>query len=214
MWEIKTQDRTFTVNQKQWDEIQVAIKNQVRLVMMGDLSFNPAYIKSVTKVLKDQPKEAVMPDWLNVERTPENIAKLEEVKKEIRKMLKEQNYKWATGGKIQPDEEKQKQKEVALGVALMAWERLASSIKLITFPSPEDRRWKVSPEITTHRKDKEDHRVEYLVAKLSLPKSFEDYENRFFIEAGDIWCPMCKMHVRKTITIFNQIEGLALTYEL
>jgi len=214
MWEIKTQDRSFTVNQKQWEEIQNAIKNQVRLVIMGDLSFNPAYIKSVTKVLKDEPKESNLPEWINENPTIQDKEKYEEMKRKVRKMLKEQNDKWQSSGRILPDEQKIKEKETSLAVALMDWERLASTIKLMSFPMPEDRRWKVSQEITTHRKDKEDHRVEYLVCNLPLPQGYEDYKNRFFIEAGDIWCPMCKAHIKKTITVFNQIEGLALSREL
>jgi len=213
MWEIKTQDKTIVVNQRQWDEIQKGIQNQVKLIMLGDVSFNPAYIKSVSKVLKDEERKLNVPDWVNQEVTPQNKEKFEKIKAELKKKLKERNDQWASSKRIEIDEEKLKEREYSLAQALSAWERLSGNIHMFVFPSPQNRYWKISPEITTHRKDKEDHRVEYLVCPIELPKEYEEYKHRFFIEAGDIWCPLCKMHIKKTISIFNQIEGLCIVKE-
>ncbi len=213
MWEIKTQDKTIVVNQRQWEEIQKGIQNQVKLIMLGEVSFNPAYIKSVYKVLKDGERKLNLPEWVKEPITPLNIEKFEKLKAELKKKLKERNEEWSSPTKVKLDEEKLKEKEYSLAQSLSAWERLTGNIHIFVFPSPQNRYWKISQDITSHRKDKEDHKVEYLICPIELPKEYEEYKNRFFIEAGDIWCPLCKMHIKKTISIFNQIEGLCLVKE-
>jgi hypothetical protein len=213
MWEIKTQDKTIVVNSRQWEEIQRGIEKQVKLIMLGDVSFNPAYIKSVTKVLKEEERKLNLPEWVKEQRTPQDIEKFEKLKAELKKKLKERNDEWSSPTRVKLDEEKLKQKEISLGQALHSWESLTSNINFFKFPHPEDRNWKKSFDITTHRKDKEDHKVEYLICPIALPNEYRDYEHRFFIEAGDIWCPLCKAHIKKTISIYNQIEGLCLVKE-
>jgi len=211
LFEIKTQDKTFYVNEMQWAKIQESINNGTKLIILGDKSFNPAYIKSVEKVVKDKQKNNQSPYWINEEPRSFNQEKYEKLRIKIKELLKKQNEKILSTRKIVQDQEKIARLEQQNEENLYLWNLFVEEFKKYRFPEINNS-FRRSFDITNHKQDKDTHDVEYLVKDLEIPKAYEGFNNKYWVQAGVIWCPSCKMHVKKTINCFNQIEGICVIY--
>lgn len=211
LFEIKTQDKTFYVSETQWAKIQESINNGTKLIILGDKSFNPAYIKSVEKVLKNKQKNNQSPYWVNEEPKSFNQEKYEKLKVKIKEMLKKQNEKISSTRKIIQDKEKITRLEQQNEENLYLWKLFVEEIKNYKFPEINET-FRRNYDITSHKQDRDSHEVEYLVKDLEIPKEFEGFNNKYWVQASLIWCPTCKSNIKKTINCFNQIEGICVVY--
>lgn len=209
-WEIQTHNKTFRVSENQWKLIQKGINEGHKFIQISSDVINTAYIKSVTRVVKiDEKRETKTPEWVNQkpldpEKQRENW---EKIKDKMRQLFKKQNERLSSYKRLQ-DEEMIKKRLDRYEQTCLKWEELLNDLQDLKMPIRDDSFFE-SPDIISHKKDRDEHRVQYFIKKITLPIKYAEYENTFFIEAGYIWCPICNSFTKKAVTIYNQNQGIS-----
>lgn len=204
-WELETTDSKISVTEKQMNQILNAEERGIKMVKIGDNIINLAFVKNIKKVFKEEQKFAKdYLDWATMgqkvvpdEKATSNRQKMMD---DIKKMLKQKNKEW------KPVYKDLIYKEAVADV----WLHLKSSITTLEFPIKDDS-WKLDPSITTHKDGSETHPVAYYTKVIDLG---DKYDDKFWCEAGYIFCNACKKEIKKQIVIFNGYESDAFIREM
>jgi len=197
-WELKVADDIVHVTDKQMTQVLDAEARGVKLIKIGEKIINPAFIKSSKKIYKEEPKYvSEYLDWSDmgqkVVTDKQATVNREKIMQEIRSMLKEKNKDWKP---VYKD-------SIHMEAVADVWSHLKSVLSTLEFPI-KDENWKLDMSINKHTEGKDSHSVEYKTKMIDLG---DKYDNKFWAEAGYVYCPVCKKEIKKQIVIFNDYEG-------
>jgi hypothetical protein len=208
-WEVTVADEVLEMSDSAFNQLMEAGKKGIKMVKVGNKVVNPAFFKSAKKIFKNPINNFI--DWTAIEQKdykhykdiPEEKKVVsdaksnenrEEIKSQIREMLKKRNKDWKP---IFKD-------EIHKSATDDVWEHLKSSITALKFPTI-DETWKDGKDVMTqHTEGKETHPVAY---KTKIVDLGDKYDHHFWAEANYIFCSVCNKHLRKQIVIFNDYES-------
>lgn len=204
-WEVYVGEEKFELSDTAFQQLLKAEKEGKRLVKIGDKVINPAFISSSRKVYKHANPIDNYIDWSAIEGKPkdvtdltaEELSKKDQVKDEIRSMIKEMKERDADG-LLKP---KYKDEKHALAV-LDVWEHLKGTLNEIKCPVM-DLNWKLDKSIISHSQGRESHPVSYYTKTIDLGDNYDKY---FWCEAGYIKCEACNKVIKHEIRLGNDYE--------
>ena len=202
-WEVTIGKEVIELSERGYEQLLEKEAAGIRLVRIGDKVVNPAFIQSAKKVYLE-PNLFNQPAWLNEPTkvvTEEQRTKMDELKLQVKAMLKKQNEYWKTAGKVQSKEVDTELQEHIEDT----YQMLIGEVNLLSFPSIEQSGWYNNDLITHHTESKERHPVEAKIKKINL--KLHEYKALFECEARWVFCETCKKHLQKRIYLFNNSTG-------
>jgi hypothetical protein len=196
---IKISGITYEINQDLWEKIKDLKQQNLTEVRINQKIFKLNDIELIESNIVDE-----LSDWSAIEYKdlPEEKkvvsdekanSNRENIKEQIRLMLRQKNKDW------KPSYHDNVHREASKDV----WEHLKSKLISITYPEI-NLDWNEDLSISHHSEGKENHSVVYKVKKIDLG---DKYDSKFWAEANFIWCETCRKHIRKQIVIFNDYES-------
>ena len=143
------------------------------------------------------------------ELTEEQIARINQIKADIKQLLKSKNADSNRKYKLTPEEIDAQQAENTrlLAENYEQFEQMKEELKSRQFPGLYDGKWVINKNIIAHTVGKNRHEVTAKILEIDLLLS--STADDFFCEAYLVHCPTCNKDLQKRIYLFNNVTNQA-----